>query len=267
MTPQQFTTEIWQFYRRHKRDLPWRRTKNAYRILVSEVMLQQTQVDRVIPKYLAFLTRFPSFGALAKAPTADVLKLWQGLGYNRRALALKRLAQMVMTDFKGRLPKDPEVLQQLPGVGPYTAKAISTFVWNQPEVFIETNIRRVYLQYFFPRSMHVPDERLVPIITKTVDRKNPREWYYALMDYGSLLPKLLPNANRRSKHYVMQSKFEGSHRQVRGAILKILLTAKQVTIKGLQQDLAIPAERIQVALEQLEKEGFLKRQGNSIFTS
>lgn len=267
MSPEKFKKEIWQFYRSHRRDLPWRRTKNPYRILVSEVMLQQTQVDRVIPKYLAFLTRFPSFSALAKASTTDVLRMWQGLGYNRRALALKRLAETVMQNFKGHLPQDPEQLLTLPGVGPYTARAISAFVWNKPEIFIETNIRRVYLQYFFPRSRNISDEQLIPVIQKTLDTENPREWYYALMDYGSLLPKLLPNANQRSKHYVVQSKFEGSHRQVRGAVLRALLDIRKATLSGLQKYLGIAPARIKPALQQLENEGFLRRQGSTFFTS
>jgi A/G-specific adenine glycosylase len=185
-------------------------------------MLQQTQVDRVIPKYEAFLKRFPSFKKLADASVADVLREWQGLGYNRRALSLKRTAEGVMQQHGGSLPSSYEELIELPGIGPYTAGALRAFIWNQPEVFIETNIRTVYIHHFFPMKK-VGDDELRPLIEKTLDTEHPREWYYALMDYGAHLKKSVGNASRGSAHYKKQSPFKGSRRQLRGAILRELM--------------------------------------------
>ena len=131
------------WYRDNARDLPWRRTRDPYRILVSEVMLQQTQVDRVIPKYFAFLDFFPTFEALAAAPTADVIRAWSGLGYNRRAVNLQRTAQAVVDEYGGKMPSDQVQLRDLPGIGPYTAGAIACFAFEQDVGFFDTNIRRV----------------------------------------------------------------------------------------------------------------------------
>jgi A/G-specific adenine glycosylase len=170
MTPKRFQEKVWDFYRQSGRhSLPWRKTHDPYKILVSEMMLQQTQVDRVIPKYEAFLKRFPKVLDLAAAPLSDVLALWSGLGYNRRALFLKRIADVVTAEMKGKFPKDAESLRALPGVGPYTAAAVSTFAYNQSNVFIETNIRAAYLHEFFPDMQGVSDAQILPLITKTVD--------------------------------------------------------------------------------------------------
>jgi len=262
-----FKKDIWSFYKCNKRDLPWRRTRDPYRILISEIMLQQTQVDRVIPRYLQFLTRFPTFASLAKAPLADVLKVWQGLGYNRRALSLKRLAHIVSTNYRGRLPKEVSELERLPGIGPYTARAICAFAWNQPNVCIETNIRRVYIHHFFPKKSEVHDEQLLPIIEKTIDQKNPREWFYALMDYGSVLGRAVTNPNRRSQHYALQSKFEGSRRQLRGAVLRLVLQHHKVPVRALPSTLKTSVKIIGQILGELEQEGFIQRQGGHILSS
>lgn len=260
MDSKTFQRKIWQFYRTHKRDFPWRTTHDPYRILVSEVMLQQTQTERVVPYYTRWLKLFPTFRALARARQADVLKAWQGLGYNRRALALKRCADQVVHMHRGKLPRDVKELQNLPGIGPYTAAALCVFAFDMPVPMIETNIRRVYLQYFFPRRHNVPDAEVLMRIEKTMDHKHPREWFYALMDYGALLPKLLPNANRRSRHYAKQSKFEGSHRQVRGAVLKIL-SEGPTTLSKLNEQLAPFTDRLSKALSDLKREQFIKTSG------
>jgi A/G-specific adenine glycosylase len=266
MSPKRFQKIVSEFYRDHKRDFPWRKTKDSYRILVSEIMLQQTQVDRVVPKYLAFLQKFPTFASLAKASTADVLKMWQGLGYNRRALALKSLSQIVTEKYRGKLPKDPEVLVQLPGIGQYTAAAVAAFAWNIPTLCIETNIRRVYIHHFFPDREGVSDKEIFPLIEKTIDQQNPREWYYALMDYGSSLPKKIKNPNRRSLHYAVQSKFEGSNRQLRGQILKALMN-DVISVAVLKKSLNQPLSKLKSVLVSLEKEGFIRSKNNLISLS
>ena len=260
MTDAEFQNEIYTYYRIHGRaHLPWRKTTDPYKILVSEVMLQQTQVERVIPKYEAFLKKFPTVRALARAPQSDVLRLWSGLGYNRRALLLKRAADAVVLERKGIFPKIKDELDALPGIGPYTAGAICAFAYNQPEVFIETNIRTVYIHFYFPTVKKVLDEKLLPIIERTLDTKNPQEWYAALMDYGSNLKKKLPNPSRKSAHHVTQSKFIGSVREVRGDILRTLLEKKRASGKVLQKEFEI--ERFDTAIDGLLKDGLIVKKG------
>ncbi|CAN5202987.1 endonuclease III [soil metagenome] len=250
-----FTQLIFDFYSQQGRDaLPWRHLSDAYKVLVSEVMLQQTQAERVVPKYLAFLEAFPTAQSLATARSEDVLRLWQGLGYNRRALSLQKAAKHAVET--GGFPTTVEGLQDLPGVGPYTAGAVVAFAYNKPVTMIETNIRRVYLHHYFPEAESVSDKDLMPMIERTVDKANPREWYYALMDYGAWLAKQLPNANRRSKHYVKQSKFEGSLRQLRGKLVKLFLEEKNWEVPDLVVATGDTPERIEKALTSLIKEGF-----------
>jgi A/G-specific adenine glycosylase len=246
---------------KYGRDLPWRRTTDPYHILVSEIMLQQTRAERVILKYEPFLSQFPDFETLAAASPGEVLSAWQGLGYNRRALSLRKLAIRVEEDFGGILPCDERDLRGLPGVGPYTAAAILVFAFNRPVVLIETNVRRVYLHCFFSSRNGVSDTEIRPLVSGTMDRENPRDWYNALMDYGAFLSALPENPNRRSRHYQRQSPFEGSVRQVRGAILKVLVGCGEVTEKDLIRELEQPPPaRVHRALSQLEREGFLERE-------
>lgn len=218
-----FVDTVRDFYTKNGRhDLPWRKTTDPYLILVSEIMLQQTQVDRVIPKYLAFIAAYPSLEKLAQASLRDVLILWQGLGYNRRAKALHEASRLIVEHFAGVFPTTRDDILRLPGVGPYTTGAILAFAFNQAEPIIETNVRTVYLHHFFPQTLKVPDLKLMPLIAATLDRQKPREWYYALMDYGSYLKKTFPNPSKRSRHHTSQTKFNGSNRQIRGAIVKVL---------------------------------------------
>ena len=214
-------------YGRHT--LPWRNTTDPYRILLSEIMLQQTQVERVIPYYNRFLKRFPTIQTIAEAELKEVLVLWSGLGYNRRAKMLHDAAKKCVQESRGRVPLAYSDLLSLPGVGEYTAKAIRTFAFNELEVFIETNIRTVLIHELFPKSRKVSDAKLVPILEACIAQvKSPREWYAALMDYGSFLKSTYPNPSRKSTHHTKQSKFEGSLRQVRGAILKAQVEGKSL---------------------------------------
>lgn len=257
-----FAKLIWDFYQNNKRDLPWRNTTDPYRILVSEIMLQQTQVARVLVKYPEFVKKFPAFKSLNKNSIAEILTVWQGMGYNRRALYLKKIAEKVEKEYKGALPKDPKILQTFPGIGSATACSILVFSYNLPLVFIETNIRRVFIHHFFKDKKGIHDKELLPLVEQYLDRKNPREWHYALMDYGSHLGKTELNPNRRSTHYVKQSKFEGSLRQLRGEVLKVLLEFKTIPISSLKSQTKDP--RLEKALNQLEKEGFLSISKNKI---
>lgn len=265
MTAQQFQKTIYAYYKTSGRKLPWRKTKDPYKILVSEIMLQQTQVHRVLPKYAEFIKRFPTFRSLAKAPLPAVLRAWQGLGYNRRALALKKITEVVEKEYNGKLPKSPGLLQKLPGIGPATAASISAFTWNAPSVFIETNIRTVFIHFFFKNKKVVRDENIEELVEKTLDQKNPREWYWALMDYGAMLKANGAKYNSRSAHYAKQSKFSGSNRQVRGAILRALLKEKRASPAALKKEMAIPNKRLSPLLNTLTREGFIKKQKGSYY--
>jgi A/G-specific adenine glycosylase len=248
-------------YRAFGRRMPWRETSDPYSVLVSEVMLQQTQVDRVRPKYEAFLEAFPDVESLTRATPADVLRAWQGLGYNRRALALQAAAARIAAEFGGQVPPDPEVLETLPGIGPATAAAIAAYAFDSPTVYIETNVRRVFLHFFFRDRTGVTDAELRPLVERALDRDHPREWYWALMDYGTMLARSTPNPNRRSAHHAVQSPFEGSARQLRGRILKVLLGTGPLEMEGLAAATGAEPARLSPALAQLRNEGFVAEDG------
>jgi len=231
----QFQKLIYDFYTNNKRNFSWRENITPYKIIVSEVMLQQTQTTRVLPKFENWMQQFPSFQTLAQASNHEVLSAWQGLGYNRRGLALSTIAQIVMKDHDGQLPTDPLILKTFPAIGPNTAGSICAFAFNIPIVFIETNIRTVFTHIFFKNQTGIHDKQLLPLIEETLDHANPRAWYYALMDYGVHLKKGLPKINAASTHYTRQSKFIGSKRQVRGEIIKILTQLQQVKYHNLME--------------------------------
>jgi A/G-specific adenine glycosylase len=255
MNPDAFRQLVLDYYTAHPRHLPWRESVDPYEILVSEIMLQQTQVERVIPKYQAFLRELPTAFALANAEQTALLRLWSGLGYNRRALNLQRAAQQIVAS--GGMPTTREGLRALPGVGEYTSGAVMAFAYNQPVVLIETNIRRALIHHFFPDSDQVADAALLPIIEQVLYRESPRIWYWAFMDYGSYLGRTLPNANRRSKHYTVQSPFKGSHRQLRGALLRVVSEGRDPeSLQAIAQLTGRDPEEVATAIRQLEAEGF-----------
>lgn len=252
------------YYRRHGRDLPWRKTTDPYGVFVSEVMLQQTQVSRVIPKYVDFMGRFPRVERLARAPLEDILGAWQGLGYNRRALALKRAAEQIMDRHDGLVPDDEASLEDLPGIGTATARSIQAFAFNRPVIFIETNIRAVFLHYFFKGREKVSDAELEPVIEATLDRENPRRWYNGLMDYGTCLKKTHPNPARASAHHTVQAPFQGSLRQVRGAILRLLLDTGAVAEGDLPGLIGFAESRVREALSHLERDGLILKNATMV---
>ena len=265
------------------RDLPWRRTYDPYAIWISEVMLQQTQVSRVDGRWQRWLERFPTVDALAAAAPSDVLEEWQGLGYNRRALSVHRAAQAI-SEAGGVFPQDPKELVKLPGIGPATAAGIRAFAFNLHGVYLETNVRTVFLHELYPQAEGVPDSELVPLVELTCPASvagaadavatelTPRSWYYALLDYGAYLKKTIPNPSRRSKSHVKQSRFEGSHRQKRAELLRVLLAHKDeggAVFETLHQELCqieVNAGRETLdeqvtlgLLEELAKEGFCQK--------
>ena len=263
-TVAEFQSMMLDFYHKEGRTFPWRETRDPYAILVSELMLQQTQTERVVPKYLAWLETFPTAADLAAAPFPQVLAAWSGLGYNRRAGYLQSACRQVVEEWGGAFPRTAGELETLPGVGSYTARAVATFAFGQPEVFIETNIRSVYLFFFFSDQKKVSDSQLMPLIQATVYHQDPRRWYYALMDYGARLKKSTANPNRQSRHYSRQSRFEGSLRQARGAIVRSLSRGGNtpLSLEEMARLEGLPLERIQAAAERLVAEGMVCRRGD-----
>lgn len=255
-----FKQIVWDYYHtlgRH--DLPWRLSDtdgdfDPYKIMVSEVMLQQTQVPRVLPQFQQFIEKFPDAQALAAAPLGEVLTCWSGLGYNRRAKFLWQAVKMMARDHDGQLPDNREQLVALPGIGTNTAGAILAYAFGQPVVFIETNIRTVFIHHFFANEQKVADAAIAEIIKATLPPTHIREWYWALMDYGTHLKQTVGNISRRSKVFVRQSPFEGSRRQVRGKVLKTLSTGPR-TLTRLQAE--ISDERLEKVLKELIAEGLV----------
>jgi A/G-specific adenine glycosylase len=242
------------------RPMPWREDTRPYYVLVSELMLQQTQVDRVIPKFNAFISRFPDEAGLAQASLADVLALWQGLGYNRRAKFLHESAKKIVHDFGGVFPDSYDDVLSLPGVGPGTAGAIMNYAFNIPTVFIETNVRTVYFHHFFGDGDKVSDAELRPLIEATIDREHPREFYWALMDYGTWLKKQGAGRISQSSHYKKQSPLKGSVREVRGQIIR-LLSAGDALFEEVRQKYDRD-ERFEPALKGLLADGLVTQTGH-----
>jgi A/G-specific adenine glycosylase len=257
----QFTETIFSYYREHGRSLPWRNTDNHYRIFVSEIMLQQTQVVRVLEKYTGFVTEFGDFFALARTSRKKLLSVWQGLGYNRRCIHLSESAKKICAEFSGKLPKSEEQLLTLPGVGTATGRALLAYCFNLPTVFLETNIRQVFIHFFFPDRETVTDSEILPLVEQTLDLNNPREWYYALMDYGSMLKRSVGNLTSRSAGYKRSAPFEGSMRQLRGRLLRTLLENETLTVTMTAEMIGIEPEKVEEAIHQLEREGFLAKNG------
>lgn len=252
-----FQQIIYTYYDQNRREFSWRNTQNPYHIVVSEIMLQQTQTHRVIEKFEQFLKAFPTIQSLAHAPFSAILAEWQGLGYNRRAQYLHLFAQRIVTECDGIIPANPGMLTSFKGIGPNTAGSICAFAFNMPTVFIETNIRAVFIHTFFKDKTQITDRSLMTLITQTVDKENPREWYYALMDYGVMLKKTTPNPSRKSAHHTTQSKFEGSNRQIRSHILRLLLKHNSLPLTELIQLINKEESRISSIITQLVKERLL----------
>ncbi len=255
-----FRRKIRRFYKRHGRVLPFRQTTDPYCITVSEIMLQQTQVDRVVPKYEAWVVKWPDWQSLAGATKQELLAMWSGLGYNRRALYLGQIAQTVVEEYSGRLPDDPAELIRLPGIGRYTSRAILIFAYNRPLVTADTNIRRVILHELdLPPSTSASE--IEDIAEQLLPRRDSRNWHYALMDYSSLaLPKRLVAIPPTTK----QSRFQGSIRQIRGEIIRHLTVRKSVRVNTIAESMERTKEDVQKAAENLAREGLVEVRGSTI---
>jgi A/G-specific adenine glycosylase len=238
---------VYAHHAKHYRDFPWRRTSDPYRIVVSEFMLQQTQTDRVVEKYRQFIKQFPTLRSLAHASQRDVLRAWGGLGYNRRALALKKTAETIIEKHGGKIPEDEQLLRTLPGIGPYTAAAIRAFAFDRSAVCVETNIRSAFIHWFFPGKKSIDDAALLPLIEEALDRRHPRKWYNALMDYGSWLKSTDRALTGRSTSFVRQTPFRNSGRFIRGRIIALLVEKTSLSEKDLFR--LVPAEEKSILLQ------------------
>lgn len=244
------------------RDMPWREDTRPYYVLVSELMLQQTQVARVIPKFESFITRFPDEKTLAQASLADVLKLWQGLGYNRRAKFLHESAKMIVNELGSIFAQNEADILKLPGVGKNTAGAILAYAFNRPSIFIETNIRTVYIHHFFNDQFDVDDKQIIELLEQTIDTENPRHFYWALMDYGTWLKANGVRNISSSKHYKKQAPLKGSLRETRGAIIRQLAGGDQ-SVDQLQADVD-QHDRFTTALNGLVRDGLVVFTGDTV---
>lgn len=252
-----FRKTVLDHFKQHRRSFPWRETSNPYHIMVSEVMLQQTQAARVAQFYLRFLKKFPTPRALATAPLREVYGVWAGLGYNRRAKYLRDAATQIVKHHGGDVPHGLEELEKLPGIGPYTAAAVRAFAFNLPGSFLETNIRTAFIHHFFQDKKKVSDQELLPLVEAALAGVNPREWYSALMDYGAYLKGQGVRAHRKSRGYIRQKKFKGSVREARGKILRVLDKPKT------EQELSrFAGKQTGKALAGLLKDGVIRRKKN-----
>ncbi|HUO56183.1 MAG TPA: A/G-specific adenine glycosylase, partial [Candidatus Paceibacterota bacterium] len=262
-----FKKQVWDYYKKNGRhDLPWRQPSlnlrsgkkdfNSYYILVSEIMLQQTQVCRVAEKYREFLKAFPTVQELARSDLSTVLRVWSGMGYNRRGKYLRDAAKTIVEKYNGEVPRERSDLRSLSGIGPYTASAIRIFAFDLPDTFIETNVRAAYIHFLcesdsLNENKSINDAQIVPLAIQAAEGQDPRKWHWALMDYGSHLKKIHHNPSRKSAHYVRQSKFKGSLREVRGAILRKLQSSRGLTVR----DLPFEKPRINQAFSGLKRDG------------
>ncbi len=271
-----FKRTVLDFYKSQKRDFAWRQTKDPYKILVSEIMLQQTQTARVVKKYDEFIKKFPTLNSLSKAPLKDVLLVWQGLGYNRRARFLHEGAKTIMGEYGGKFPRTYAGLIALPGIGQSTAGAIMNFAFNIPTPFIETNIRTIFIHHFFSANKNsattspakISDRELLTIIEKTIDISNPRDWFYALYDYGTHLKSTLKNdPAKKSAMYKKQSRFSGSFRQKRAQVLRYILRNQQVKTEDIARHFAFNESMTNEVISSLIKDKLVEKSGNSIITS
>ena len=256
----QFQSKVLSFYKENRRDLPWRNTTDPYKILISELMLQQTQVSRVINYYDKWIKQWPTIDLLAQASRKDVLKAWMGLGYNTRGINLHRSAQKIVNDYNGDLLETMKNYKEIPGIGKYTSRAVQIFSTNADIVTVDTNIRRILISEFH-LSEDVTDKELWQLAEQTLPTGRSREWHNALMDYGALF---LTAKKTGIQPKTKQSRFEGSDRQIRAQILRQLME-KTVSLSELQKIFEIEQNRLQQILDKMVKENIIFRDNNGFY--
>lgn len=252
---QQFQKKVFSFYRKKKRELLWRKTSDPYKILLSEFMLQQTQVNRVLLYYEQWIAKWPTIYALAAASLPEVLQMWMGLGYNTRAVNLHRAARKIVAEYNGDVMTAVKQYKELPGIGRYTSHAVQIFSANADLVTVDTNIRRIFIREF-NLSEQISDKELWKLAEACLPRGKSRDWHNALMDYGALS---LTAQKTGIKPKTQQSRFEGSDRQIRAKILRYLLT-KDMSISELKKNLGIEQIRLFPILEKMISEKIIVKE-------
>lgn len=253
----QFQKKVLSFYQRNKRILPWRKTTDPYRILVSEFMLQQTQVSRVLSYYRQWINRWPTVNAIAAASLSDILQAWIGLGYNTRAVNLHRAARIIVEKFNGDVLEAMKHYKGIPGIGRYTSQAVQIFSTNADLVTVDTNIRRIFIQEF-ALPPDVVEKDLWKLAEECLPRGKSRIWHNALMDYGALH---LTARKTGIKPKTRQSRFESSDRQIRARILRYILKDK-LPASELETLLEIEQKRLISILEKMISEGIITKRNN-----
>ncbi|MFW9851901.1 MAG: Fe-S cluster assembly protein HesB [Candidatus Thorarchaeota archaeon] len=254
-----FQNKVFEWWSSNKREFPWRETTNPYYIMVSEIMLQQTQTSRVTNKFLEFIKKYPTPEVLVKAKKSDLLSTWSGLGYNRRALWLQEAAKQIIENKS--FPQTVKELQELKGVGKYTARSILIFAFNSDLATVDTNIRRILIAEGFA-SEETNERELFEIAEKMVPKGKARDWANALMDYGAMK---LTASKTGIKPISKQGKFTGSDRQYRGKILKILVNKKKITLDKLQDEIDLHEKKLDEILQKMIKEGLVANKGKQYF--
>ncbi|MFW9929475.1 MAG: Fe-S cluster assembly protein HesB [Candidatus Thorarchaeota archaeon] len=254
-----FQNKIFSWWRNNKRSFPWRETTDPYKIMISEIMLQQTQTTRVIEKYLAFIQKFPTFDSLASAPPADVLSLWSGLGYNRRALWLQQASQKIIS--LGYFPRTPENLRKLKGIGSYTSRSILIFAFNFDIATVDTNIRRIFINENFATESTSEKEMLM-IAYKLLPKGKARDWHNALMDYGSLV---MTSTRTGIKSKNKQPTFIGSSREYRGKVIKHLNEIGKASLEELFGISNLERESTEKIIKSLIKDGLIIKEENIFY--
>jgi A/G-specific adenine glycosylase len=264
---------VW--YRPRERAYPWRDSRpDPYRVLVSEVMLQQTQAARVAPAYLAFLRRFPTVRALAEAERAEVIRTWNGLGYNRRAVALSEAARLILSEFGGTVPREPEDLRRLPGVGPYTAAAVASLAYGVPVPALDTNVRRVIARFVLGVEPHqAKPSAVADAAGALIEREQPGRWNQALMDLGREVCRPVPRCGscpvawgcrslmtgrRGGRSPRRQVPFQGSFRQLRGRVVRAIATGDARTVGAIAARTNESTERVAKAVQALASDGVVR---------
>jgi A/G-specific adenine glycosylase len=250
-----FQEKIFNWWKSNRREFPWRQTTDPYKILVSEIMLQQTQASRVVEKYNEFINKYPSLENLASATGAQVLKIWSGLGYNRRALWLLEASKEIM-EMK-QFPKTSKDLEELKGIGPYTSRAILIFAFNKDVATVDTNIRRIFIHEGFAIE-ETTDEELFTIANRLLPKGQSRDWHNALMDYGA---EKITAKKTGIRPPSKQSSFKNSSRMFRGAIVKYLIKNSNVNDQKIANECQIPKEELDDILSSLIKDGLIVRSG------
>ena len=248
-----FNEKIFAWWKKNKRTLPWRETTNPYYIMISEIMLQQTQVNRSVEKYLEFIKEYPTIKELAEASVSSVLKIWSGLGYNRRALWLQEAANQIVR--LNEFPKTPEELQKLKGIGPYTSRSILIFTFNYDIATVDTNIRRILIAENFAK-VNTKEKELFIIAQKLLPKGKARDWHNALMDYGALV---LTSAKTGIKPKTTISSSSKENRRFRGIIVKYLTRTTKAKKEKIVKNCNIPNEKIDDILVGLIADGLVKK--------